>query len=117
MTTTENTEPGREAEELDAADDQAAEEQHRHLTTRNAELERGTGTPEELAATTAAYDTAVRAALPTYEALAGYELDHDDPADAAAEALERDRAEEYARHLAEEQELDGPEYVLERVSD
>jgi hypothetical protein len=52
---------------------------------------------------------------PTYEAL-GYELDHDDdPAVADAEALDRDRADEYTYHLAEEELGADSEYVLERV--
>lgn len=105
-------------EELDAAADQAADEQHLHLT-RYAALQRGGGSPEEIEAASAAYEAAVDAALPTYEALADYELDHDDPADVAADALERDRAEDYARHLADEEELglDAAEYVLERVAE
>jgi hypothetical protein len=105
-------------EELDAAADQPADEQHLHLT-RCAALELGDASAEKLAATAAAYDAAVRAAQPIYGALADYELDHGDPADVAAEALERDRAEEYARHLADEEELglDAAEYVLERVAE
>jgi len=53
---------------------------------------------------------------PLYEAL-GYELDQDDddPAVTDAEALDRDRADEYTHHLAEEELGADSEYVLERV--
>lgn len=99
-------------EELNAAANQAAEEQHR-LLTRYDEL-REHGSPAELAANAAQYDAAVAAAQPIYAAVAEYDtFDGYDPAVAAAEALEQDRAEEYALHLAEEGLTPDQEHVPE----
>lgn len=99
-------------EELDAAADRAADEQYR-LLTRAAEL-REHGTPQELAVIDMEYDAAVEAAQPIYESLAELDpFDGYDPATAAAEALEQDRAEEYALHLAEEGLTPDQEYVPE----
>lgn len=71
---------------------------------------------EELEELNAEVETAAQeyeAAVRGYEAL-GLDVDdlYEDPADAAAEALERDRAEEYHAHVAEA-ELEEPGYVME----
>ena len=103
-------------EELNAAADRAAEKQHQ-LLTRYDEL-RQQGKSAELAGIEAEYDAAVAAAQPIYAALAEYDTfdGYDsayDPAVAAADALEQDRAEEYALHLAEEGLAPDQEHVPE----
>lgn len=104
-------------EELSAAADLAAEEQHR-LLTRHDELRQHGSPAADLAALAAEYDAAVAAAQPIYAALAAYDtFDGYDPAVAAADALEQDRAEEYELHLAEEgltpDQEHGPELAIE----
>lgn len=103
-------------EELDAAADLAADEQHR-LLTLYAELGEQ-GRPDERAAVEKQYDAAVATAQPLYAAMGrydafdGYDPEYD-PAVAAADALEQDRAEEYELHLAEEGLTPDQEYVPE----
>lgn len=97
-------------EELDAAADKAADEQYR-LLTEYTQL-RESGSPDQAAEAAAAYDAAVEAAGPIYEALAGYQDEDgpgEDPAVVAAAAIERERAEELAQRLAEQD----MEYVME----
>lgn len=110
-------------EELDAAAETFADEQYR-LLTQFAQL-REHGSPEEIAAAAAEYDAAVLAAGSIFDAR-NTELEDgptygdapefdDDPALAAAEAVEHDRFEEYCLYLAEQGQSADQGFELDRA--